>query len=313
MRSSTPGAAHSGPAISITAATRTFPDGSGGRVRAVDGASLEVARGEVVALLGPNGAGKSTLIDLILGLGRPESGTVAVCGEAPRLAARGGRLGAVLQTGGLLADLTVRETVELIAALHENPLSVDEAMRTAGVEGFAKRKVVKCSGGQRQRLKFALALLPRPDVLVLDEPTAGMDVTARGEFWGIVAGIARSGTAVLFATHYLEEAERYASRTVLLAEGRVIADGPTAKVRSAVGRAHVTATWRPTAEELAALPAGTSHEADGDVVELRTDRPDELARHLLNHTSARSLGIRQAGLEEAFTHLTAAERKDTDR
>ena len=294
MRASTPGAAHSGPAISITDATRTFPDGSGGRVRAVDGVSLEVARGEVVALLGPNGAGKSTLIDLILGFGRPESGTVAVCGEAPRLAARGGRLGAVLQTGGLLADLTVRETVELIAALHENPLSVDEAMRTAGVEGFAKRKVVKCSGGQRQRLKFALALLPRPDVLVLDEPTAGMDVTARGEFWGIVAGIARSGTAVLFATHYLEEAERYASRTVLLAEGRVIADGPTA-------------------EELAALPAGTSHEADGDVVELRTDRPDELARHLLNHTSARNLGIRQAGLEEAFTHLTAAERKDTDR
>ena len=161
MRSSTPGAAHSVPAISITGATRTFPDGSGGRVRAVDGVSLEVARGEVVALLGPNGAGKSTLIDLILGLGRPESGTVAVCGEAPRLAARGGRLGAVLQTGGLLADLTVRETVELIAALHENPLSVDEAMRTAGVEGFAKRKVVKCSGGQRQRCLLYTSPSPR--------------------------------------------------------------------------------------------------------------------------------------------------------
>ncbi|GAB3040922.1 ABC transporter ATP-binding protein [Sediminivirga luteola] len=298
------------PVIEVREVSRGFPDGDGGWITAVDRVTLGFQSGEVTALLGPNGAGKTTLIDMLLGLSAPESGTIVVAGTAPRTAVREGRIGALLQTGGLLPDLTVKETVRMIAALYRDHAPVEEVMETAGLTDFAARRVGKCSGGQQQRLKFALALLPRPAIIVLDEPTTGMDVTARHEFWERMRAQAETGTTVIFATHYLEEAEQFARRTVLMHRGRVIADGPTAEVQRKAGAANVTVTWSPTEDDLAALPRIASAERRGGQITFRTEDADALARHLLTATTAHSIAVRPASLEEAFMLLTDGVRAD---
>lgn len=289
--------------------TKAYPDGDGGRFRAVDDVSLSFDRGEVTAILGPNGAGKTTFLDIVLGLSTPNTGNLTVMGKTPQKAVQGGHVGALLQTGGLLPDLTVKETVQIIAALHHRHIGVATVMEIAGLTGIAGRTVGKCSGGQQQRLKFALALLPKPDLLILDEPTAGMDPSARHEFWGRMNDQAAAGTTVLFATHYLEEAEQFARRTVLMRGGRVIADGPTDHVRRHAGAAHVSVTWSPTPAELTGLPAVESHEQRGSQLLLRTDDADKLAKHLLTSTDAHGLSIRPASLEEAFMQLTTEDRQ----
>ncbi|HEX7743987.1 MAG TPA: ABC transporter ATP-binding protein, partial [Micromonosporaceae bacterium] len=220
--------AHSGsPAVELTGLTKTF-----GPVRAVDDLSLHIQPGEVVAFLGPNGAGKTTTIDMLLGLARPTAGTVRVYGQPPAAAIAHGRIAAVMQTGGLLKDLTVAETVRMTASFFSHARSVGEVLERAGIADIADRLVGKCSGGQQQRLRFALALLPDPDLMVLDEPTTGMDVEGRREFWAAIRQDARAGRTILFATHYLEEADAYADRIVLVRQGRIVADGTTAEVKA---------------------------------------------------------------------------------
>ncbi|GAA1188211.1 ABC transporter ATP-binding protein [Nesterenkonia xinjiangensis] len=297
--------------ISARGVAMSFRDGAGGRTRAVDGVDLTVTRGEVLALLGPNGAGKTTLLDIILGLTAPESGEVLVDGGTPQAAVQAGRLSALLQTGGLLPDLTAAETVRMVAALHRDPADVDDVIDIAGVRSFASRPVGKCSGGQQQRLRFALALLPRPEIIILDEPTAGMDVSARHEFWERMRTQADDGVTVIFATHYLEEAEQFARRTVLMDRGRVLADGATDEVRSRAGAAHVAVTWTPTPEEVEALPHVLSVTSEGPRVSFRTDDADTLARHLLTGTDAHGLTVRPASLEEAFRLLTETPAEET--
>ena len=211
----TPAPAGPGPlAIDLRGLHKSF-----GTVRAVDGIDLAIAPGEVVAFLGPNGAGKTTTIDMLLGLARPDSGSVSVLGLDPNRAIAEGRVSAVMQSGGLLKDLTVGETVELTASFFRASRSVGEVLARAGIADIADRKVGKCSGGQQQRLRFALALLPDPDVIVLDEPTTGMDVEGRRDFWTALRTDASRGRTILFATHYLEEADAYADRIVLVSHG----------------------------------------------------------------------------------------------
>ena len=221
------------PAVELRDLRKTFKGtGKGAKgkpgsrtVTAVDGLDLTIEPGEVVAFLGPNGAGKTTTLDMVLGLTEPTSGTARTYGEDPRRAVAAGRVSAVLQSGGLLPDLTVRETVQLIASTFPQHESVDSVLQRAGLSGLAGRRVSKCSGGEQQRLRFAMALLPSPDLLVLDEPTAGMDVTARRDFWSTMHADADAGRTVVFATHYLEEAEDFARRIVLVAGGRVVVVG----------------------------------------------------------------------------------------
>ncbi|GHD04047.1 ABC transporter ATP-binding protein [Zhihengliuella salsuginis] len=293
------------PVLRLEGIRRSFPDGAGGRTAAVDGVDLTVSPGEVVALLGPNGAGKTTLIDIVLGLVAAEDGFVEVLGTTSRRAVTSGRISALLQTGGLLPDLSVRETVKMIASLHRNPRDTDEVLAAAGAAGFASRRVSRCSGGEQQRLRFALALLTRPEVLILDEPTTGMDVNARHDFWRNMSSLADEGATIVFATHYLEEAERFARRTVLMDAGRVLADGPTADIRRRAGAARVTVTWAPSDAELAALDHVLGVERHGARIELRTDDADALARELLTRTGAHGIEVASASLDEAFRYLTA--------
>lgn len=293
------------PALRLDGIRRSFPDGAGGRVNAVDGVDLMISPGEVVALLGPNGAGKTTLIDIVLGLIDADAGSVEVLGETPRKAVTTGRISALLQTGGLLPDLSVRETMRMIASLHQNPRDVDEVLAAAGASGFSARKVSRCSGGEQQRLRFALALLTRPEILILDEPTTGMDVNARHDFWQNMSTLADDGATIVFATHYLEEAERFARRTILMGAGRILADGPTAEIRRRAGAARVTVTWSPTDAELAGVEHVLDAERHGARIELRTDDADALARYLLTRTDAQGIEVATAGLDEAFRHLTA--------
>ncbi|PRY21700.1 ABC transporter ATP-binding protein [Pseudosporangium ferrugineum] len=277
-----------------------------GSVTAVDGVSLRIRPGEVVALLGPNGAGKTSTIDLLLGLSAPSAGAVRVYGRAPREAVALGLVSAVLQTGGLLKDYTVEETVRLTALVFGRPVAaVDEALRRAGIEDLRRRLVGRCSGGQQQRLRFAMALLPDPELLILDEPTTGMDVGGRHDFWSAIRRDARSGRTVIFATHYLEEADAYADRVVFVRRGRIVADGTAAQVKALASGRTVRATL-PGADEgaLRALPGVESVEVRGDAVLVAARDTDAVARHLLTATAARDLEITSRNLEQAFLALT---------
>ena len=287
-------------AVRLDGVTRDF-----GSVHAVRGIDLEIQPGEMVAFLGPNGAGKTTTIDMVLGLTRPSSGTVEVFGMEPRKAIARGLVAAVMQSGGLLKDLTVRETVRYTASLFADTKPADEVLETAGITAIADRKVAKCSGGEQQRLRFAMALLSDPALLLLDEPTTGMDVEGRRSFWSAIREDARQGRSVLFATHYLEEADQYADRIVLISNGLVVADGTGSEIKAlATGRV-VRANLRdPDTSALSALGGVDSVEVRGEQVYVHAKDSDAVARYLLNETDARDLEIVARGLEDAFLSLT---------
>jgi ABC-2 type transport system ATP-binding protein len=244
---------------------------------------------------------------LLLGLSRPTAGTVRVYGRPPQEAVALGLVSAVLQTGGLLKDYTVEETVRVTAVLFgRGPGDVERALHRAGLTDVRRRPVGKCSGGQQQRLRFAMALLPDPELLILDEPTTGMDVAGRHDFWTAIRADARAGRTVIFATHYLEEADAYADRVVFVRRGRIVADGTAAEIKALASGRTVRATL-PGADpaHLGALPGVDAAEVRGDTVYLHARDTDEVARHLLTRTAARDLEITSRNLEEAFLTLTA--------
>lgn len=304
------------PSIEIVGVEKSF-SASSGTVRAVRGIDLTVQPGEVVAFLGPNGAGKTTTIDMLLGLSTPDAGTIEVFGTSPREAVSRGMVTSVMQTGGLLGDITVGETVELMASFYTAHRPVAECMDRAGVSAFADRRVDKCSGGQKQRLRFALALIPDPELIVLDEPTTGMDVAARREFWDAMRSDSDAGRTVLFATHYLEEADAYADRIVLISSGRIVADGSAAQIKALASGRRVSAQFGPessgaaTAREIDARVRGihgvSSVEWQGDRLLVGASDSDAVARYLLTETAARDLEISSHSLEDAFLALTSAE------
>ena len=290
-----------------------------GSLIAVDNLDLTIRPGEVVAFLGPNGAGKSTTLDMILGLTRPDAGTIELLGTSPNQAVQAGRVGVIFQDGGLLDDFTVGETLRVVASMgprHCDSIShasrLDDVVDQASLGKLLTRRVSRCSGGERQRLRLALALLPDPDLLVMDEPTAGMDVNARIAFWETMRTQTRRGRTVLFATHYLEEAASFADRIVIIAHGRLVADGTVDEIRALGEGTIVSATWEGLDEALLARSLEDSGLADavlgtaprGGHVEIRTSAPDDVARWLLTATPAVHLGISAVSLNEVFTSLT---------
>jgi ABC-2 type transport system ATP-binding protein len=305
--------------VELRGAAKTYRN-AGTVVRAVCGIDVSIKRGETVALLGPNGAGKSTTIDMLLGLIAPDSGAISLLGRPPKEAVARGMVAAMLQAGALIRDVKVRELIAMVAALHPHPLDVDDALGLAGVVEIAGRRTHKLSGGQAQRVRFAVALVPDPAVLILDEPTVGMDVEGRRAFWRSVRDFAARGKTVIFATHYLEEADGYADRAVLMSHGRVVADGPTSEIRARVGTRTIRATL-PGADltDLASLPGVTAADRRGEAIVLICTDSDAAIRALLDaHPDARDLEIASAGLEDAFIELTgdangttaAAERQE---
>jgi ABC-2 type transport system ATP-binding protein len=281
-----------------------------GSVRAVDGLTLSLHPGQTVALLGPNGAGKSTTLDLLLGLKQADSGSVRLFGATPREAIVAGRVGAMLQSGGLMDEVTVAELVRLACDLHPRPYRVSEVLTRAGIEQIADRKVNKLSGGQAQRVRFALATAGDSDLIVLDEPTTGMDVTTRQAFWATMREQADAGRTVLFATHYLEEADAVADRVLVLHRGRLLADGTAAEIKARAGARRISFDLEGAIDETAlrALPFLTAIDVSGPTVRIQSSDADATVHALYGlGLYPRNLEVAGLGLEQAFVAITAAE------
>ena len=302
-----------GAGIDLRGLTKSFRT-PGGVVHAVRGIDLAIAPGETVALLGPNGAGKSTAIDMILGLTAPDAGAVRVFGRSPADAIAAGIVGAMLQVGGVPQYLTVRELVAMVASLYPNPLDVDDVIAMTGIADLAARKTTKLSGGQTQRVRFAIALVSNPDLLVLDEPTVAMDVEARHGFWTTMRTFAARGKTVLFATHYLEEADAYADRIILMSHGRVVADGAATEIKATVGLRTIRFTLPGArSDDFTALPGVTNADARGESFILNCSDSDAALRALLPaFPAARDIEVSGAGLEEAFLQLTGEPDHDDE-
>jgi ABC-2 type transport system ATP-binding protein len=276
-------------------------------VTAVDDLSFEVPEGELVALLGPNGAGKSSCIDMILGLSRPDAGRISLSGRTPGQAVAAGAVGGMPQTGALVPFLTVKELITMVGSLYPHPLPVPGVLRLAGLAELADRPTTRLSGGQQQLVRFAAALVADPDLLLLDEPTVALDVEARREFWDTMREVAAGGKTVLFATHYLEEADAYADRIILIARGRIVADGPATEIKARAGSRRIRATL-PGADTaaLTALPGVLTAERHGEAITLMSSDAENTLRGLLGRfRSIRDIEVQGAGLEDAFIFLTA--------
>jgi ABC-2 type transport system ATP-binding protein len=281
-----------------------------GSVRAVDGLTLDLHPGETVALLGPNGAGKSTTLDLLLGLKQADSGTVRVFGTGPREAIVAGRVGAMLQSGGLMDEVTVAELVKLACDLHPKPYKITDVLTRAGISQIADRKVNRLSGGQAQRVRFALATAGDSDLIVLDEPTTGMDVSARQAFWATMREQADEGRTVLFATHYLEEADAIADRVLVLHRGRLLADGTAAEIKAKAGARRISFDLEGSIDEapLRALPFLTVMDISGQTVRIQSTDADATVHALYGlGVYPRNLEVAGLGLEQAFVAITEAE------
>jgi ABC-2 type transport system ATP-binding protein len=289
------------PAIRLSGLRKSY-----GSVRAVDGVDLSIAPGEIVAVLGPNGAGKSTTTEMITGITAPDAGLVEVFGQQPRTAVRQGRVGVMLQAGALLHEATVREVLRVMHGLHAHPLPLAEVIERADLGGFLKTRTEKLSGGQAQRLRYALAIMADPQLLILDEPTVGMDVEIRRAFWASMRDFIAGGRTVLFATHYLAEADTEADRVVVLARGRVIADGTPSMIKDRVADRTITLAERGVClAELGALPGVISSERAGSRLLLRTTDSDTTLRALISsQPAATEIEVVSASLEDAFLALT---------
>jgi ABC-2 type transport system ATP-binding protein len=289
-------------AVALTAIHKHFGD-----LVAVRDVDLSIKPGETIALLGPNGAGKTTTINMVLGLVAPDRGTARLFGGPPARAIETGRVGTVLQDAMFLPSATVREFVELARALYPKRSSLDEILTLAGLTDRAGARLDKLSGGEAKRARFAFALAGDPELLVLDEPTAAMDVAGRQAFWAAMHRLADRGRTVLFATHYLEEADDFADRVVVMAGGRIVADGPTAQIRAlASGRTVAFDVVGQSADGLSGLPGARSIQVRGDRVRIESTDADATVIALVRSGRAfANLEISSAGLEAAFLALTS--------
>ena len=291
----------SAPALDISGLTVRY-----GETVAVDGLDLTVPAGQTVALLGPNGAGKSTTVNAVLGLLRPDNGRIQVLGRTPLDAIRAGGVGAMLQHGGLPSEARVGEVIDLVRRSFPTAWPLDDLVATAGIEGLLARPVDALSGGQRQRVLLALALAGEPPLLLLDEPTSAMDVEGRRAFWTTMRGLAGRGHTVVFATHHLEEADAVADRVVVVAGGRVVADGSAAQLKAGGATRRISFTAG-RGQDLDALPAVRSSSRQGSTVTLTTADAEATLRALLaDGTPLPDLEVRGASLEDAVLTLTSS-------
>lgn len=289
------------PAIQLTGLTKRY-----GSLTAVDQLDLTVPAGQILAFLGPNGAGKSTTTEMVLGLVQPDAGRARVFGQSPTDAMRSGEVGAMLQNGTLLWDTSVRSLLTMMHGLHVRPLSLDEVIERANLQDILRTSTSKLSGGQAQRVRFALAIMPDPRLLILDEPTVGMDVDARRRFWATMDDLTAGGRTVVFATHYLDEADEYADRIVVLNHGRLAADGTGREIKSVVGGRHIS--FSGPESDWTGLPGVVSAETEAGRTTLNCSDTDATLRALMSGPTAaaiRDVEVSSPSLEDAFLSLVA--------
>ncbi len=285
-----------------------------GSLRAVDGLSLDLRPGETVALLGPNGAGKSTSLDMLLALRKPTSGQIRMFGSDPYHAVKSGRVGAMLQSGGLMPEVTVRELVTLVTDLHPRPEPVELTLKRAGIAQFADQRVDRLSGGQTQRVRFALAICGKAELIVLDEPTTAMDVETRRLFWNSMKEEVAAGRTLLFATHYLEEADQAADRILVINRGRLLADGTPADIKARAGARRLSFRLDGVSEQfLRGLPALVNVEVRHDLVQIQTSDSDATLYAVLDAGyRPHEIEVTGLGLEQAFLAITAEDDRASD-
>lgn len=296
-------------AIELDAVTRRF-----GTVVAVNDLTLTVQPGEVVALLGPNGAGKSTTTEMMLGLTNPDAGSVRIFGHTPQRATERGLVGAMLQNGALLDDVRVGDMLRLLHAIQAHPLPLATVVERAGIAELMSASTGKLSGGQAQRVRYAMAIMADPQLILLDEPTVAFDVETRRRFWDDMRAFAAGGRTVVFATHYLEEADEFADRVVMMRHGQVVADGTGAQIKQHAGGRLVSFVADPVAAgapdaDWAGLPGVTGVQQVGGRLQLRSTDSDATLRALLGgqlaHVGVHDIEVGAPSLEDAFLELTA--------
>jgi ABC-2 type transport system ATP-binding protein len=282
-----------------------------GSLKAVDGLSLELRAGETIAILGPNGAGKSTSLDMLLALRKPTSGRIKAFGNDPYHAVKSGRVGAMLQSGGLMPEVTVRELVTLVSGFHPRPVPPETIMKRAGITEIAEQRVDRLSGGQTQRVRFALAIAGESELIVLDEPTTAMDVESRQLFWANMKAEVAEGRTVLFATHYLEEADHAADRILVINRGRLLADGSPDEIKQRAGARRLSFRLEQVDEPfLLQLPGLVNLEVRGDLVYIQaTDSDAALYAVLDAGYRPREIEVTSLGLEQAFLAITSQDNE----
>ena len=287
-----------------------------GRLTALDGANLQLHRGELLALLGPNGAGKTTAIALLLGLIRADAGRVELFGQDPQRIEARRRIGVMLQNAELPPTLRVGELLRLTASYYPAPRALAESAELAGVTDLLGRPYAKLSGGQQRRVQFALALCGRPELLFLDEPTVGMDIEARQKLWAAIRQLVAEGCSVLLTTHYLEEAEALADRVCVMSRGRMIHEGTVEELRARVALKRVRCLSTLPTDTVRGWPEVSEVRRENERLHIAAAEAETVVRRLLDADPLlRELEVQRAGLAEAFTELTrdADESADTDQ
>jgi ABC-2 type transport system ATP-binding protein len=285
----------------LVSVTKTFS-----KVEALRDVSLVIETGEVLVLLGRNGAGKTTLVRTLTGLAKPTKGTVAVFGGDPRSLQVRKKMGVQLQISQMPETLRVRECIKLFSSYYSNPMPLDDVLVSAGLEGLDRRLFKQLSGGEQQRLRFALAICGNPDFVILDEPTVGLDVEARRSLWAQIRNLARRKKTVLMTTHYLQEAEMLADRIIIMDEGRLIAEGTPQDLKGSVREKRIRCTSALPLEVVLSMKHVKKAHREGARLEIHTDDTDLSIRELLQEDpELANIEIVSAGLEDYFLAMTS--------
>lgn len=283
-----------------------------GEVTALSNVSLDVRRGELLAVLGPNGAGKTTAIRLLLGLSMPASGQVTVFGQNPRNVSTRRRVGTMLQVSKVPETLKVKEHIDLFCSYYPRPLSRKAILTAAGLEGLENRLFGKLSGGEKQRVLFALAICGDPELLFLDEPTVGLDVSTRYLIWQQIRRLIQEGRTVVLTTHYLEEVDALSDRVIVLNQGTVVAEGTPAEIKSRTAQRKIRCSTRLTSDQIWTIPEVNDVLAQDTRMEILTSRVEPVLRELFSRDpNLSSLDISNSSLEEAFLQIIGSKAPET--
>ena len=274
------------------------------KITALRDVSLNVRAGELLAVLGPNGAGKTTAVRLLLGLTKPGSGLATVFGHDPRNASARGRIGAMLQVAKVPETLKIKEHINLFRSYYANPLSLQSTLEAAGLEGMENRLFGALSGGQKQRVLFALAICGNPDLLFLDEPTVGLDISTRHLIWQQIRRLIQQGRTVVLTTHYLEEVDALANRVVVLNHGVIVAEGTSAEIKARTAQRKIRCSTRLRPNEIESIPEVSGVTEQESRIEIRTSQVEPVLRELfIRDPNLSGLEVSNSTLEEAFLKI----------